>query len=901
MRRPRTTLPLLLALVALASAAPSLPGGESVATSSTIPLHPAPLFARRIVQQFDFEERQHGNFESMPRNWRRVAAPGFPAYTEAAFDDQLAHAGQYSLKLQLNGGSCAVALDAGVIPAIPDAHYLLSAAVRTHKAQFSRARLVAYFIDQVGRVIDGTRRTSSPVVSNDAWTAVELDMPDAPQNGAWIILRMELLQPEQFQVTHLGPHELSNLDIDSAAWFDDLTLSQLPRIELRSSDTGVVRQPQRPKLSARVHDLSGAQLKAVLTVMDRDGKVVATQERLLDPQHPGTWEWEPPLPELGWYWAELRIQSPAGIAGRAAAAMVWLPPMPTRAPAEADRFLVLADDLSQAQRRVLPEAMEPLGQQAVSVALWRAEMTKAELLASSDEPDPVLDRMLRQDRSIILSLPQVPQELALEAQTDTDRPLDLFAKDSKVWAPHLQALLARYGHHVRSWQIGQPGGGEAFWRPDLAAVYANMRGFFDRYVSEPRVALPWNAEQAVTPAAAAVSALIMRIPVGIQPGSINDYAKTWPHDHTEITCELQTLDARFSSSDRATDLALRMVQAWQSDPRRIAIRHPWAHRVSAEAGAVPMTVPDPLLPVWVNVAEQLAGRRIVGRMNLGAGLACYLLDGPGGGVLVAWNVSSTQGDAELDLYLGTQPVAVDIYGNRTPLQRTDQKQRLTLGPAPLFIEGVDMRLARFRSTFALDPEIAISSHAVHQHNLKLTNPWPRTLTGRLRLTGPGKWDFQPRITNFSIPAGGALDIPLAITFPVNETAGTHLVTAHLNLDADHAYEMDLAAPLTLGLPNLQFQSTVARDTADGSSTGQDLVVTVVATNLGDEDQSFYVFAVAPDEPAQQRIISPLKGHQTVVKKFRFPASASRLAGQQLRVGLRQTDGPAVLNHLLDVP
>ena len=120
---------------------------------------------------------------------------------------------------------------------------------------------------------------------------------------------------------------------------------------------------------------------------------------------------------------------------------------------------------------------------------------------------------------------------------------------------------------------------------------------------------------------------------------------------------------------------------------------------------------------------------------------------------------------------------------------------------------------------------------------------------------------------------------------------------HINLDADHPYEMDLAAPMTIGLPHLQFQSTIALDNA----APQDLIVTVIATNLGDEDQSFYVFAGAPGEPAQQRIISPLKGHQTIIKKFHFIGVADKLSGQQVRVGLRQTDGPAVLNHVLEAP
>jgi hypothetical protein len=37
--------------------------------------------AKRVVSMFDFEERQRGNFEDMPRHWYRIHQEGFPRYT----------------------------------------------------------------------------------------------------------------------------------------------------------------------------------------------------------------------------------------------------------------------------------------------------------------------------------------------------------------------------------------------------------------------------------------------------------------------------------------------------------------------------------------------------------------------------------------------------------------------------------------------------------------------------------------------------------------------------------------------------------------------------------------------------------------------------------------------------
>ncbi len=864
----------------------------------------AEQLARRVVRKFDFEERKDGNFETMPRNWSRVTGPGFPAYTDIAFDKSQSASADTSLKLQVNGGSVAIALERGSIAVIPAAHYRITSQLRTHSATHSRARLVAYAVDQAGNTVEGTRRFTDPLTSNDRWTAIELDVAEIPPTAAWLVIRLELLQPDQLDHAPLGPHDLTYQDIDAAAWFDDVTVLQLPRIELGvTAISGVVRQPQVPRLAARVDDLSGDSLTAVLTVFDHNNRIAAKQERTLDPRHPGVWDWDPPLPGTGWYWAELRVETSLGVVGRAAAAMAWLPPMSGRGAAEADRFQILADDLTGPQRQLLPDILEPIGPQAVTVGLWRADMNHAQLLAAMDQSDPVIERLLKQNRAVTLSFPQVPAEIALAAGTDVDRPLDLLARDTKTWAPYLQVLMARYGYLIRDWQLGRAGSSEAFWRPDLADLYHKTRTFAARYVSEPQLTIPWSAQEDLRPDASEISSLLMRIPTSIQPKHIPDYAKAWTTDsHAQIIAELQTLDPRtYSAEDRAADLAFRMIQTWRTDPRRLAIRSPWAHRADDAPLTVAAAVPDPILPVWVNVAEQLAGRRYVGKLNPAPGLVCYLLDGPTGGALVTWSKSRTDADADFDLYLGPNPTVTDIWGNRTPLKSANGKQQLRLTPSPQFIEGVDMPLARFRAGFAVTPALADSTHDTHHHTLHLFNPWSRTLVGRLRITGPNRWEMQPRLTNFSIPAGQTLELPLDFTFPISESAGEKLITAHAEIEADRPYELDLAASLSIGLADVNFQCSLTVEPGATPDAESDIVITAVVSNLGEKEQAFYGFALAPDQPRQERIITPLKSGETSVKRFRFPGVAKQLAGKQIRVGLRQSNGPAILNQILDVP
>jgi hypothetical protein len=144
-----------------------------------------------------------------------------------------------------------------------------------------------------------------------------------------------------------------------------------------------------------------------------------------------------------------------------------------------------------------------------------------------------------------------------------------------------------------------------------------------------------------------------------------------------------------------------------------------------------------------------------------------------------------------------------------------------------------------------------------------------------------------------------------VNFPVNELTGEKQVTAAFEVEADRRYELELAAPVAIGLGGVELESDLERVSAEGGEDegdgGEDVLITLRARNVGVEARSFYAFAMPPGAARQQRIISSLEPGETVVKKFRLPGMAEALSGKRIRVGLRSIDGPAVLNHELEGP
>src|SRR5690606_482068 len=133
---------------------------------------------------------------------------------------------------------------------------------------------------------------------------------------------------------------------------------------------------------------------------------------------------------------------------------------------------------------------------------------------------------------------------------------------------------------------------------------------------------------------------------------------------------------------------------------------------------------------------------------------------------------------------------------------------IPLTDAPVFIEGIDVNLALFRAGFSVDPPFVPAEATVHPLDIRLRNPWPMAISGRVRIAEPSQWKIEPRILAFSIPAGGEQRLPVEASFGLAEEAGPRTVVAEVELNAGEQYPvLRLHAPIELGLSTLQMTPT----------------------------------------------------------------------------------------------
>ncbi|MEM9882050.1 MAG: hypothetical protein AAF800_03925 [Planctomycetota bacterium] len=963
---------------------------------------PASTTPKRLVQVFDFEETnaqgvklgrglamppgwypmgrapqaRDPNFGRLPLHDRLSRRPGFPGHNVVRYAERGdAASGAYSLHLGIDGGSSGAYLEVGRLPAVPGSDYRVTAMIKTAGLERSAARLRAYFVDARGRRIEESVRVSERLRSEKGWAEVALTLPGEFGKAAYLGIEAELVQPSPDPRNVLGNQQVVLSDVRGDAWFDDITVWQLPHVQIGTgSAVNITRGGRGPAWDVSVRDLVGGRLEARLTLYDHARRRVAQERRPMGWGAPSRWRWEPELPAYGWYLAELAViersggrrtlarsgdgpgegrvltlgqstprltiggsgadveqkEDPASggatqagapsaepdrVIARTYNAALWLPPGTGPVGPDAERFALSAEGLGARHLKLLPELSRVAGLGAVIVSAWDRETTLGALDLRLDTLQSVIAPLKNGGRRVEVSFSPLPEELEHTRGVNSRLPVKAFAASPEVWMPYVQPVLVRQGQRVNTWQLGGTDRPAAAYLPDLGDVAATVYDEFRHWTPAPVVTLPWRLDQPARqnmPTGGVGYAV--HWPAGVLPERLVDHLRGsgWAAGDTPRRLHLRPASAdAVPHPARVADLALRMVHAWEQDATGVAMPDLWTPALERRDALLP----DPLLGVMANVATRLAGQRAAGRLNLGDDRAAVILrrhrpltetaeageGGPQGptqatpGMLVAWNVNAGSARSELRMFLGRAPVLHDVWGNATPLEPdADGKHVVPLTDTPVFVTGIDPQLALFRAGFVLDEPFVVSTQTPHLRTLRLTNPWPVTISGRFTITGPETWSVKPFRHAFSIGPGRSLELPVVLRFPVQEVAGEKRLTVDMEFTADRRYEVELAAPMRLGLEGVRLEASLAVEPGRAAGT-TDAAVTCILTNTGDAPISLNLAAKLAGHPRRERLIPRLDPGQAVIRQFRFADAAAALRGGDIRLNVRETNGPAVLN------
>lgn len=944
-----------------------------------------PISARRVVRSFDFEE-QRTNPTPVPRYWVRAqdertienGVPqvardrrGFPAWNSALLDyESKAYRGVGSVKLPTTGGSTSLLLEAGVIPIFQNADYNISAYIRTEKLAFARARLVVRLLDASGSLVADGEHASELVVSDGQWRPVSIDVEAASDNAAFLELEIQLLQPEQFGKVAALPSADSKVgekkagkvalafgqDLAGAAWFDDLTVTQLPRIELVTNGVGhIVQSPDRPELRLDIRDLTGEKLRAELTVFDTRGRVVDQVSRPLGSGRVRA-PWTPKLPGFGWYRAALGVFNEKTIVGQSMVDLVWLPrevdeedARATAVKGGAVRKLGLqVGEMPERMAADLPEMMKRLGLGAVAIALPLGSVTPETAAERVRESAASIDLLLEHGVEITLAIDRMPEEYEANHRADLSDPWTALRTDAAGWEPYLDPFLEKYGQRVRRWRVGRVNDDVAFWRSELAEDLTAAQRNLERLVSLPTICVPWRIDRGLSAAVlgsmAESTQLSVLVPEDVPYGAIEDFARLWKQAFAsdagsggasgsgrapELAMIFEPMPAEeYGYEAGPADLVKRAVMYWRGfDPSGIPggsirpptafLSSPWEYREGRTADLRPR----PELAAWANLNRRLADRQIVGELKIVPGVRCFILAPTGDaalgrGALVAWNESADPKDAVLHAYLGPGRIrVVDLYGNSTDATVDESNAAanedgsasarrpeivVPLGAEPVFIEGIDPMLTRFLASVRFEPTILASTNENHENALVFENPWTTGLDLRAYVIKPGGLDangVKDRTWKISPRAA-------RVIVPSGEMGRIPITIAFSPAEEagmkDFVLDLEVTADKAYGLIRLHtslelgLQNVKLELTPVVLSNG-DVLIEAQVSNTGALPVDIELTAFAPGQPRVKNQINRLPAGNQVVRRFPYPGAAKDLIGKRVFVAATDAETKGRLN------
>lgn len=895
-----------------------------------------PLQAGRVVRVFDFEERET-NPLPVPRSWVRAQddpaagrmRPGFPIFNRAFLDYSVAFRGEGSLAVPTKGGSTAVRLEAGAVNVFPEADYLVAARVRTRGVKRARAALYAEILDSQERPIVSGR---SDLVRSDGdeWKTVMVTMRGGTPGAAYLRIEALLLQPREFTPPVLGRHHVWEEDLGAVAWFDDVTVIQLPRMVFGTRSTAnIVVAPETPELLVEVRDLAGQALRAQVLVQDIDGREADADEYDLAP---GTsvHRFRPDVSAFGWYRATLTLYTGDLRVGTRYVDFLYMPPFEPGHATMRDRARLglTASNIPDEMWGVLPDVVRASGVGSASLPIWTESTRASDLPGLLSRIHPVVDRLESMWVTPSFVLARAPEELRGEAIVDPDDPLGVLELPGKAWAPYLVPFLDRFGQSVKRWQIGPDGSARAGTRPSSSAAAAGAE--IAQLVPGPTIALGLRVDQEIDPAIFApgspVGAVSWFVPASVPDAGIPLLARTW-EDLTAsgvrpgLWLVLGTLDVeRFGARSTVIDCARKAILAWVEfngeGQTVLALHEPWTWTGGSEA----QFMPGPTLGLWRTLHDHLNARRFAGWIDLGPGVKCLALaPEPGSeraGALVLWR--DAPGRGHVRAFLGPGEVeAVDVFSNRARVERTGATSTgpgehvIPVSESPVFLEGVDINMIRFVSSLRLEPGFVESDADRHAMGIRLENPWGVRIEGRLMVTEPGglggvtgernrTWRISPRTIPFSIAPGASATLPFWMSFSAGEEAGTHRFAVEMDLVADRDYKgLSVSTTFEIGIRELEL------DLSYRLGEGDTLLVEARLTNRGSLPGSYRLLAFAPGHPRQDASVMDLEPGSTVVRRFVLSPAAGRggagaLTGESIIVSAIDLDRGRRLNRSIGV-
>ena len=900
--------PLALWFFLSASLAGQTPPGPPAETRHPADTTAGLLTGQRVMQTFDFEERQF-HYLDKPMYWHKVTdRVGFAHYATGMLNSQRSRSGQYSFKLACDGSSIGFQYDRRRIHAKPGSDFQVTTFVYLENAVTARAQIGCALTDRTGKVIPGSRGTSRLVGSTETeaegWRRLDVFVPGNFPEAKFITIDLWLLQEEQWnQGDHLETH-IFQRDVHAAAWFDDITVYQLPRVVLNTSVPGnVFTGEQVVSLNVQVEGVSSLDYQVRLTVRSADDELIRDEHWTLAGIEGAAKEHNIELPELtpGLYRAELAIMSADLMIAARKLAFCKLAPLSAPLSTSGRDFGTVSLDIDSGDWDTAITMTRLLNARFLKRPVWRRQPDQPGAIISTADFDTKLIELQQSNIALVATFAEVPDDLAMQLSAGRRALLDVLSQDVDVWRSQVATVLVQYARQVPYWQIGADSHvPEHRWDPRIRSVVDTLRKEFTKVVSGTLLTVPVSSLFRVNRSQLGTANVALMVSNVINPEQIPDYLEGFRRRELKnIWVTIEPLDAeQYGREYLLIDFAKRVAFAKKALAQAVFVNHPW-HQSGHKAQM--LTEPTELFVVFRTLADQLGGARYMGQFDIAPGIPALIFDRNGQGCLFTWNNDhdphSGAAPPEVKVALGGEPAMTDLFGNRTIPKTTKGLTHLQITHWPVLLTDINIPLAMLRAGLELSPPVVEASITRQRLNLRFVNPFNVPISGRLRfMVGQsfGKnWTIEPQSFSFALQPQQLFEQAIAMKFPRNELGGPKQLGAFFNIDADRTYSIAASVPFEIRLAGIDV-SIFTRRVQD-----TDMLIQMVVTNDGEDEVSLNSFICLPDGDYRELAISRLQPGASVPKNF-LVRNAAQWLGKYARIGLYDPKGTQRVNYHVEI-
>ncbi len=858
----------------------------------------------RVIHRFDFDERGAGNVEDVPKYWEPLRTAEFPGFARGEFDVQVGHSAPPSFHLKSDGRNVAYQYGGPETRVRPSGSYRVEGFIRSDGLRYARACLCAFFVDRYGSpLLDTLVRTAfidgPGAAGEEEWVAVELFLTSAPVDAHTIGLIAWVLQESTWDTSTPARRKIVRSDVHGGAWFDDITVYRLPRVELSTAAPGNVIAHDDPQ-------------ELLVTVADHDGEALAARVSVESAEGDKLGEYPVKLAEggraeavriplgarsPGLYHARLDVLAGGSSIVSRSLDFVRVDPRWRSSETGARSFGVVVDPGARSDPATEAALLQRQAVRSVKLPVW----TGLDEPPTTVEQQRATDKFLQELGRRSVALTGVffgPPASILQRYGAYSRPLiDLLGDDPGVWGEELAAVAAPYAEMYRWWQVGPDGSSPGASGPEAADRFAKaaeqLRSELRRFITAPRLSAPASSADDTDAQRLPVEQLCVTLGGDIDPDWFPvriESVKQMGYDQVSAFVPPLPVE-RYQRVPRLAEWARRIIAARHAGVNTVFVPQTW-HARDTVFGSV--TEPLEEFVVFRTIADVLGDATPGQRVDIAEGVRCLAFHAGDTAILALWDRLAPPDGRIHAVQLGRASAQVDLWGRSTSLERDEQgRQLVTLSGTPVFVSGVDRWLVDFVTSLALKPSHVDSGKELVRHTFELSYPGPHAVSGHGSFEAPSSLEITPRTFSFNLSPGRAEKIELQIRYPHSEPAGRKIILAKMTLTPE-SYYVEVPLRVEVGLADVEVSGTVVVQ-------GNDLVLRHVVSNRSNSVLSFRGSAAVPGHERQYRPFANLRPGDTQSAEYRI-SGGSDLIGRQVRLMLRElNDGPRVHNLELTVP